>query len=293
MDGGPQSGPQSEGPRTGHPRRLAMKQHETDLETIDDFGRQWARFPEITGWLSSQDCLRDHFGPLMSIDEFRDKHVADIGSGPGRIVRMLLDAGAARVTAIEPSDAFFALERHMATERSRVDLIHDTGEAVGRLANLDFVVAFGVLQFILNPKPVMDCAYAALRPGGRIVVWLYGREGNEVYLRVLGALRTVTKRLPDGVLSGLASLLNLVLDAYIPLCRAFPLPMRAYMLNHLGRLDRRMRKLTVFDQLNPRHAKYYREAEARALVADAGFEDVRTYHRHGYSWTVIGSKSGG
>jgi len=117
--------------------------------------------------------------------------------------------------------------------------------------------------------------------------------GNEVYLRVLGALRTVTKRLPDGVLSGLASLLNLVLDAYIPLCRAFPLPMRAYMLNHLGRLDRRMRKLTVFDQLNPRHAKYYREAEARALVADAGFEDVRTYHRHGYSWTVIGSKSGG
>ena len=66
--------------------------------------------------------------------------------------------------------------------------------------------------------------------------------------------------------------------------------MRAYMLNHVARLDRDVRKLTIFDQLNPAYAKYFREDEARALVADAGFEDVQLYHRHGYSWTVRGTK---
>ena len=94
------------------------------------------------------------------------------------------------------------------------------------------------------------------------------------------------------VLSGIASIFNVGLDFYIPLCHTFPLPMRDYMLNHLGKVDRKMRKVTIFDQLNPAYAKYYREAEARSLLADAGFDDVRLYHRHGYSWTVIGTKPG-
>jgi hypothetical protein len=88
----------------------------------------------------------------------------------------------------------------------------------------------------------------------------------------------------------MAWLLNAALDVYIPLCRVLPLPMRSYMLNHLGKVDRKMRKVTVFDQLNPAYAKYYREKEARALLVNAGFVDVRLYHRFGYSWTVMGTK---
>lgn len=45
----------------------------------------------------------------------------------------------------------------------------------------------------------------------------------------------------------------------------------------------------IYDQLNPAYAKYYRRDEARALLEDAGFQDVRLHHRHGYSWTVLGT----
>jgi SAM-dependent methyltransferase len=267
-----------------------MAERETDQRTIADFGEQWSRFPQNIGWLGSQDCLSDHLGPLMPVEELRGARIADIGSGSGRIVKMLLDAGAARVAAIEPSKAFYVMEKNLAEDRSRLDLIHDTGEAVRQLRDLDFVISFGVLHHIVDPGPVLSAAFEALRPGGRVIVWLYGYEGNEAYLKVFNNVRRITKRLPDPVLSGVASLLNVGLDIYIPLSRVLPLPMRDYMQNHLGKVDRGMRKITVFDQLNPAYAKYYRRQEAIALVADGGFEDVKIYHRHGYSWTVIGTK---
>lgn len=267
-----------------------MSQSATDRQTIEDFGKQWTRFPENSGWHSSQDCFSDHFGPLMSTAEFEGTRAADIGSGSGRIVQMLLDAGCAKVYAIEPSQSFGVLETVFASERERVSLINDVGEAVGRLHDLDFVISFGVLHHIVDPAPVVAAAFKALRPGGRLAIWLYGHEGNEVYIRASGALRTITKRLPDGALAALASTLDVALRCYIWLCRFLPLPMRGYMLNHLAKVDDRVRKVTIFDQLNPAYAKYYRENEARSLVAAAGFADVQLYHRHGYSWTIVGTK---
>jgi hypothetical protein len=50
------------------------------------------------------------------------------------------------------------------------------------------------------------------------------------------------------------------------------------------------RRLVILDQINPRWAKYYAHEEAEALFKGVGFKDVRLHHRHGYSWTVCGSK---
>lgn len=123
-----------------------------------------------------------------------------------------------------------------------------------------------------------------------MLVWLYGREGNELYLALFLPLRAITRRLPDGVLAALCHGLTALLDVYILLCRVIPLPMRAYMLDHMAKLSRHKRFLTVFDQLNPTYAKYYRREEAIDLLRRVGFDDVRVHHRHGYSWTVIGTK---
>src|SRR5947207_2354683 len=104
----------------------------TDRQTIQDFGKQWTRFPENFGWLASQECFRDHFGPLLSTDELKGAYVADIGSGSGRIVQMLLSAGAAHVIAIEPSESFAILEQLFGENGDSVQLVKDTGDAVGR-----------------------------------------------------------------------------------------------------------------------------------------------------------------
>lgn len=119
---------------------------------------------------------------------------------------------------------------------------------------------------------------------------MYGREGNETDLRVVEPLRRVTTHLPHILLVWFCWGLALLLDFYVAVCGWLPLPMRAYMRNVLAKLPRSARKLVIYDQLNPSYARYYRRHEAERLLTDAGFREVSTYHRHGYSWSVIGYK---
>jgi SAM-dependent methyltransferase len=258
-------------------------------KTIDDFGAQWSRYSENDGYYASSAMFADICGPLFDPAAIKGLRVADLGSGSGRIVRMLLELGAAHVTTVEPSDAMQALKRNTEEAMDRVTYIHDTGE---RLPDgpYDLIVSIGVIHHIPDPAPVVARAFQTLRPGGQFLVWIYGREGNELYLKIFEPLRTVTKRLPDFLLVGISHALTALLSVYIGLCRILPLPMRDYVLSVLGRYGWRHRFLTIFDQLNPAYAKYYRKDEAHALLVSVGFADVTLYHRHGYSWSVVGTK---
>ena len=132
--------------------------------------------------------------------------------------------------------------------------------------------------------------HAALRPGGRCAVWLYGREGNELYLRAVGPLRRLTPKLPPWALAGVAWGLWGPAEVYGWAARRFHLPLADYYRRVWKPLDRAARRLVIYDQLNPTYAKYYTEPEARALLGDGGFRNVCTHHRHGSSWTVGGIK---
>ena len=80
------------------------------------------------------------------------------------------------------------------------------------------------------------------------------------------------------------------LGIYASACRYLPLPLRGYMRSVISRLTPDKRFLVVYDQLNPAHARYYREHEVRELLERAGFVNVRLHHRHGYSWTAVGER---
>jgi len=263
---------------------------ELTSKTISDFGEQWVNHRDNPGYYGSVDLLDDLFGPLLTLDTVNGKKVADIGSGTGRIVNMLLDAGASHVIAVEPSAAFSVLKSNTIARSDKVTYINNRGEALPSDLNLDLVVSMGVLHHIPKPEPVVDAAYHALRPGGHMLVWLYGREGNELYLKFATPMRAVTKRIPHGILMAVCSLLNVALDLYIYGCRYLPLPMRSYMSDVLARFPRSVRKLTIYDQLNPAYAKYYSKEEAECLLKQSGFAAVSAWHRHGYSWSVVGQK---
>ena len=72
-----------------------------DNKTIQDFGVQWMHFGDNYGYYGSLEYLQDILGPLMSVEDIKNSHVMDIGSGTGRIVNMVLDAGAEHVVAVK------------------------------------------------------------------------------------------------------------------------------------------------------------------------------------------------
>jgi SAM-dependent methyltransferase len=258
--------------------------------TVHDFGEQWAAHPDNKGFYGSLELFRDMFYPLLDPEEVRGCRVADIGSGTGRIVRMLLEAGAAHVLAVEPSEAFDILRQNLREYGQRVSFLKATGDQLPPGGDLGFIFAYGVLHHIPDPVPVVRAAFAALRPGGRFAAWLYGREGNRLYLALVLPLRAVTVRLPHGALTALVRALDALVAVYIALCKVLQLPMRKYVVKIIGRLSVDKRRLNIYDQLNPAYAKYYTREETLALMRRGGFKDIAIHHRHGYSWTVVATK---
>jgi len=258
-------------------------------KTIKDFGRQWSIFRGNEGFYGSMELFSDILHPFLNADEIRDCRVAEIGSGTGRIVNMVLEAGAKYVVALEPSDAFEVLCRNI-KQPEKVNCLKMTGDQLPADGNLDYIFSIGVLHHIPDPKPVIEAAFRAIRPGGRFLVWLYGKEGNAFYLTMVMLLRVLTKRLPHFALSALVRVLCWPLLFYMKLCRKLSLPLQEYMVTVFEKMSPEKRRLIIYDQLNPSYSKYYTRREAEKLLIDGKFENVRTHHRHGYSWTVIGTK---
>lgn len=184
-------------------RRLGTLGFEVTEKTIEDFGAQWTRNTDNEGYYGSVQLLYDIVGGLVLPEELRGARVADIGSGTGRIVNMLLDGEVQSVIAVEPSAAFDVLKVNTAARASTIEYVRGPGEALP--AELDFVFSLGVIHHIPKPDPVLRAAYASLRPGGSVVLWLYGYEGNEVYLAVARPLRLLTTHLPDAVVDVLSA----------------------------------------------------------------------------------------
>lgn len=261
--------------------------------TIEDFGDQWQRYQDNDGYYGSVELLADIIEPLITLEALRGLRVAEIGAGTGRIVNMLLDAGVDEVVALEPSEAFDVLRRNTEERSDQVRCLRAPGEELPTDNDFDLIVSIGVLHHIPDPLPVLTTARKALKPGGHMLAWVYGAEGNEAYLRFVLPLRHITARLPHRPLSALSEALGFALDGYLFLCRQerVKLPLHQYMNSYLAKLTGKNRRLVIYDQLKPAYARYYRREELVELFEQAGFEDIALHHRHGYSWTIVGRRA--
>jgi SAM-dependent methyltransferase len=258
--------------------------------TIADFGEQWTAYPDVDGYFGSVELFNDTFRPLLSDRDVAGKRVAEVGAGIGRFVNILARAGASHVIALEPSSAFRVLTRNTAPFSERITYLNVAGDRLPEGSGCDFVFMIGVLHHIPEPDPVVRAAHAALRPGGQLAVWIYGREGNRAYLLLAGVLRALTRGMSHRMLAASVSACYPLFWCYMTACRWLPLPLATYMRRVMAPLTPQKRRVVIYDQLNPAYAKYYSRAEAQDLLERNGFRDVRLHHRHGYSWTVVGTR---
>jgi len=266
---------------------IDMKQ---DKKTINDFGEQWNYFTSNTGYYGNEDVLIDILGPFYNSNLIQNKLIADIGAGTGRITNLLLTLGAKKVYAIEPSSSFDILKNNTIENVHKIEYINSTGDSIPESIEVDIVLSIGVLHHIPEPHSVIRKAYSILKDNGKIIIWLYGREGNLIYLAVFNLFRKITTQISHKKLLTISKLLIAPLNLYGFLCKYIPLPMKKYMVNHINKLDDDAKLITIYDQLNPCYSKYYTRKEAILLLSKEGFKNVKIYHRHGYSYTVQGEK---
>lgn len=114
--------------------------------TMADLGEHWTVYRDNSRYYGSVGLLADVLGPLMEVSEFRGRRVADRGAGTGRFVRILAEAGASHVTAVEPSAASSVLQRNTTDLVSRVPLVNAPVDQLAADADLEFVFSYGVLH---------------------------------------------------------------------------------------------------------------------------------------------------
>ena len=257
--------------------------------SVDDFSEQWTKYARQSGHYASEEMLADYLRPLVALESLRGRDVCEVGCGNGRFLRHFA-AYARTVTGIEPSDAHRNAREYTA-DLAHVTIAHSDIYDVTFENEFDATFCLGVLHHTPDPVATARQIRRMTRPGGIAVFWVYGREGNGVYLFLARLLRLVTVRLPHRTLEWLSRILSYPLKLYIRLCRRYPLPMRDYMLRVLAEYDDYALRLTIYDQLNPSIAGYWTRGELAQILGAAGLEDVEYHHRHGYSWTAVARKA--
>jgi hypothetical protein len=145
------------------------------------------------------------------------------------------------------------------------------------------------VHHLSDPDAAVSRLAFSTKPGGLVLVWLYGREKNGWIVHLFNPLRrALFSRLPLRLVHRLSWPLTALLWCALRL----GLPPGAYY-----RLIRRFTfehlQAIVFDHMIPRIARYYTRAEAEALLARAGLTDIRATWVNQNSWSVTGRKSTG
>ncbi len=262
----------------------------TRKKTISDFGDQWKIHGKIEDDWTSEEKFKDHFGEIFDPNELKNKIVCDVGSGCGRIVKFISRYNPKIIYAIEPSSAGNEALRKNLTELKNLKILNTSGELFQTNELCDYIISIGVIHHIKNPIDVMKNVYKNLKDDGVFIIWVYGYENNLLYLLFYNTVCKITKIMPNKILNIFSSLLNILIEPYIFLCKFINLPLKGFLLNVFSKCSWQRRKYIIFDQLNPEYAHYYKKKELENELKMAGFSALKFYHRHNYSWTVVCKK---
>jgi SAM-dependent methyltransferase len=247
------------------------------------FGYAWDKYSEIRP--DHEEQFRRWTAPLSPAD-WRGKHILDGGCGIGRNSYWPLRYGAASALLIDVDQRSLARARAnlagFGSAEIRYHSLYETIEPGG----FDIAFSIGVVHHLEHPALAVRRLAEAVTPGGRVLLWLYGRENN-------------------GWIVFLATPLRRLVFSWLPLpvvdCLSWPLTALLWLLLRLGlnrieyfRLIRRFSfrhlRAIVFDHMIPKIARYYRRDEAVALLANAGLVDIQAVWVNEMSWTVLGRK---
>jgi len=256
-------------------------------ESFKDFGAQFVVDSKIDDYWGGERMFLDNIHPFDP-KKISGKVVMEVGSGSGRILKNLLEYSPKEIFSIEPSKAIQIAKKNIKSEK--IQFYKVKGEEINFSNKFDYVFSLGVIHHIPHDKKVITNIYKSLKKNGKFICWVYGYEGNELYLFFFNNLRRVTILLPDFVLRFFCKILNLILYPYIFLCNSFRLPLRDYLKNVFNKCSFEKRNYIIFDQLNPSYAKYYKKDEIRNLLKSCKFKKIELFHRHKYSWTVVAQK---
>jgi SAM-dependent methyltransferase len=247
------------------------------------FGYEWHNYSELRPEYEEQ--FR-RWTALLRPDDWRGLTFLDVGCGMGRNSYWPMSYGAAGGLAIDVDERSLAAARRTLAPFPRVRVETRSAYEIGCRDEFDLVYSIGVIHHLRKPERALAQMVTAAKPGGRVLIWVYGLENNRWIVAVLDPLRkALFSRLPVGLVHHLALYPTAVLWLLLRLGAAriayFRL-LRQFTFRHLRSI--------VFDQMLPKIAHYWPHATVGRMLREQGLLDVRLAWVNEMSWCAIGTK---
>lgn len=270
-----------------HDKQAEKIQQPMDARTAsgspDRFGYSWNRFSEPT---EAQEEQFHRWTAVLGTNGWLGKRILDVGCGAGRNSLWAMRSGASGGVAIDVDDRSLQHAAENLKEFSTLKVEKKSIYDVGFDQEFDIAFSIGVIHHLTDPETALLRMVAAVKPGGQVLIWLYGFENNEWIVRWWDPLRRlIFSRMPLRLAHFIAGSLASVLWCWLRLGMGrgpYMRQLRAFNFLHLRHI--------VFDHMVPSTARYYRREEAVCLVERVGLRIEKVDWVNDMSWTILSVK---
>lgn len=249
----------------------------------DRFGYEWHNYSEVRpeyeeqflGWTA-------HLKP----EDWRGLMFLDVGCGMGRNSYWPMSYGAKGGLAIDVDDRSLAAARRTLARFPSVQIEKRSAYEIGCQNEFDLAFSIGVIHHLQDPERALANMVAAAKPGGRVLIWVYGLENNYWIVWLLDPLRkALFSRLPVGFVHHLALYPTAILWLLLRLGFGrigYSQMLRNFTFRHLRSI--------AFDQMLPKIAHYWPRSTVERMMREQGLLDIGLIWVNEMSWSAIGTK---
>ena len=156
----------------------------------------------------------------------------------------------------------------------------------------DIIFSLGVLHHTPSSFLGFKSILKSLKVGGKVGIWVYGKEGNEVMGPLMNLFRIITTRLNSSTRKRLSKIIIIMVEVfYVSTSKFFNNLFYGdylrYFNKELGRVDR---EYVAFDFMSTPIIKYISKKELGIWAREENLLDVLILRRNGNSWMLTGRK---
>lgn len=274
--------------------------------TIDlnrkNFADEWTYFTSTIDKELAKDELDSYFHSFISYKDLDNKIVLDGGCGGGRFCYVVAsESNAKEIIGIDLSNAVLTAFKNTKHFKN-VNIIQADITKLPfkkKEKTFDFIYSVGVIHHLPKPQEGFNSLVKHLKETGKILVWVYGKEGNAIYINLADPIRKlITSKLPFRLNLFLSFILSAILWSliwaiYFPINKVISkdlinkfLPFNEYFEFFRKRGFKDFWR-TILDKMIPTISYYISQDEFINWFKENNLNN-KIYFRNGHSWLGIG-----
>jgi uncharacterized protein YbaR (Trm112 family)/SAM-dependent methyltransferase len=264
--------------------------------TQENFGSKWKSFSKVDDEEYEQEFL-EWVRPIPK-EHFKGKLILEGGcGGMGNHLRYSQKFGG-MVVGIDLSvgvDTSYVNTKHLAN----IYIVQGDLTRLPFKQVFDFGYSVGVLHHLPIPSKGLKNIVSRVKKGGKVAVWVYGKEGDFFRVYILMPAKVIITRLPHWMIKAMAWPLTFAFYPIAKMClltsKLFPkskvlqnLPYYSYFV-HRSRDSFVYQKALVYDHLVSPVDHHYSKEDMKVFLKGAGLKDIVLTPWKSVSWSGAGT----